>query len=361
MRSKLTILLFVLSLSSANAQFKQDTGKKVHVIVLPLVLRSPETLWAGGVTSSVSFKAGNKHDPQTRTSTIQGLVLFTERKQNIQAIDATIFFPKDRYVFLFQTSHSYFPDKYWGLGPRSKEIDREDYAFHQVYIFPHLKKKISKSIFIGVLYEFQNVFNIHYLADGLYSKTIKYGKSDYVVSGPGGSISYDTRNSSYWPTKGLLIQGTFTTFNSYFGSTYNDFKSTMDVRYFKKLFKNTVIAAQVYSYSNTGQVPIKEMAALGGANNLRGFYQGRFRDDKMTTVIAEYRIPIYKRFSTCVFGGIGNVYRKIKDVTLRTIKHSYGAGVRIAILPKEKLNIRIDYGYADRYNKGFYFTVGESF
>lgn len=361
MFQKFLILFFVLSIYSVNAQFKQDSAKKVHVIVLPLVLRSPETLWAGGITGSVSFKAGDKNNTKTRTSTIQALVLFTERKQNIQAIDATIFLPNDKYVFLFQTSHSYFPDKYWGLGPYSKSEDKEDYAFHQVYVFPHLKKKISKTIFLGVLYEYQNVFNIHYQEGGLYSNTIEYGKADYVVSGPGASVGYDTRNSSYWPTKGMLIQGSCTAFNTHFGSTYNDFKSTMDVRYFRKLFKNTVIAAQIYSYSNNGQVPIKELAALGGANNLRGFYQGRFRDNNMTTAIAEYRVPVYKRFSACVFGGIGNVYRRLRDISMNSVKHSFGGGMRVAILPKEKLNIRIDYGYSDRYNKGFYFTVGESF
>jgi hypothetical protein len=100
---------------------------------------------------------------------------------------------------------------------------------------------------------------------------------------------------------------------------------------------------------------------LGGSNNLRGLYQGRFRDDNMTTLIGEYRIHLYKRFSTCIFGGIGDVYKKLKDVTANSFKHAYGAGFRVAILPKEKLNIRIDYGFSDKHNKGLYFTVGECF
>lgn len=36
------------------------------------------------------------------------------------------------------------------------------------------------------------------------------GKKDHLMPGLGSSISYDNRNSSYWPTKGLLIQGSFT-------------------------------------------------------------------------------------------------------------------------------------------------------
>ncbi len=358
---RLLILVLLFSELSSPAQFKQDTAKKVNYLVIPLLFRSPETKWATGVTGSMSFKTSHKHDSLTRTSTIQAIIMFTQRHQNVQAIDATIFFPKESYILYFQASHSYFPDKYWGLGSNTEDINKEDYAFHQLYIFPHLKKKIAEDLFAGILYEYQNVFEINYAENGLYDSTIVFGKTDYAVSGLGASLSYDTRNSSYWPTKGILVQGSFTDFNSYLGSSYNDLKTIIDVRGFKKLFRNTVIAGQIYNYSNDGQAPIRELAMLGGSNNLRGLYQGRYRDDNMTTFIGEYRIPIYRRFSTCIFGGIGDVYKKIKDVTSRSFKHSYGAGIRVAILPKEKLNIRVDYGFSDRHNKGLYFTVGECF
>lgn len=364
MKIKVHILLLILCVISNEllvAQFKQDTSKKVHYLVIPLLFRSPETKWASGITGSMSFKTSNKNDSLTRTSTIQGVIMFTQRNQNIQALDASIFFPKEKYIFYFQLSHSYFPDKYWGMGSNSLDIAKEDYAYSQFYVFAHLKKKIAKNLFSGVLYESQKIFNLNYIPGGIYDSTIVYGKTDYLVSGLGGSMSYDTRNSSYWPTKGILIQGTFTEFNNYFGSTYNDLKTMVDVRLFKKVYKNTVVAAQLFNYSNDGQAPTRELAMLGGSSNLRGLYQGRFRDDNMTTFIGEYRIPIYKRISTCIFGGIGDVYKKLKDVSARTFKHSYGAGVRIAILPKEKLNIRIDYGFSDKHNKGLYFTVGECF
>ena len=188
-----------------------------------------------------------------------------------------------------------------------------------------------------------------------------FGKTDHMMSGLGSSVSYDTRNSSYWPTKGILIQGTFTYFNTYLGSSYSDLKTTVDIRYFKKLIRHTVVAAQLYNYTNSGQAPIRELAMLGGAGNMRGFYQGRFRDNNMTTLIAEYRVPVWKRFSAVVFGGIGNVYLKINELVTSAPKHSFGGGIRFAVLPKEKLNIRIDYGYYNQSNKGFYFTVGECF
>ncbi len=363
------LLLWLLCMHGlVFAQSKKDSAKKVKVIVLPLVFRSPETHWAFGLSGSISFKTSHKNDSLTRTSTIQALGMYTLRNQNVEVIDATIFFPKEEYILACQISHSFYPDRYWGIGSSTKDapkpqsgIDKRDYNFEQLYFFPHLKKKIAKDFFIGVLYEFQKVYHVNYNKESLFDSAQIFGKTDHVMSGLGSSVSYDTRNSSYWPTKGLLVQGTFTYFNSYLGSSYNDFKTTVDIRYFKKLFRNTVVATQLYNYTNAGQPPIRELAMLGGPGNMRGFYQGRFRDNNMTTLIAEYRIPVWKRFSAVVFGGIGNVYRKISELVNNTPKHSFGGGIRFALLAKEKLNIRIDYGYYNQNNQGFYFTVGECF
>jgi len=365
---KSLIICLLCIQTTGIAQFRRDTTKKVKVIVLPLVFRSPETLWAFGITTSVSFKTTHKNDSLTRTSTIQGLAMYTQRNQNVEAIDATIFFPKEEYIFTCQVSHSFYPDRYWGIGSGTKDIikpkigpDKRDYNFEQLYFYPHIKKKIAKDFFIGALYEFQKVYHVNYNKESLFDSAHIFGKTDHMMSGLGSSVSYDTRNSSYWPTKGILIQGTFTYFNTYLGSSYTDLKTTVDIRYFKKLMRHTVIAAQLYNYTNTGQPPIRELAMLGGAGNMRGFYQGRFRDNNMTTLIAEYRIPVWKRFSAVVFGGIGNVYRKINELVTNAPKHSFGGGIRFAVLPKEKLNIRVDYGYYNQNNRGFYFTVGECF
>ncbi len=343
------------------AQLKQETIKKTHSLLIPVIFRSPETRWATGLSGSISFKRADRNDSITRTSTIQGILMFTQREQNVQGLDAKIFFPKENYIFYLQISHSYYPDEYWGLGPNASEKQEEDYSFAQFYIFPHFKKKIAKDVFAGVLYEYQNVYHVNYMPKGIYDSTIAFGKPGYVASGLGGSIAYDTRNSSSWPTKGILVQSSFTGFNSFLGSTCNYLNTIFDVRYFKKIFKNSVIAGQLYNFTTSGQVPLRGLAMLGGASNLRGYYQGRYRDNNMTTLIGEFRKPIYRRFSACVFGGIGNVYKKLKELSETPIKQSFGAGVRVSILPKEKLNIRIDYGYADSQNKGLYFTVGECF
>ncbi len=360
--NKVLIIIFTCLFFVSESQIKQDTSKKVNILPLPLIFRSPETLWALGMSGSVSFKTSFKNDSLTRTSNIQVLGLFTERKQNIQAVDATIYFPKEKYILYFQSSHTFFPDKYWGLGPDTKD-NFENYRFEQFYLTAHFKKKVIKNTFVGVLYELQSLYNMRYKPNERFDTTITLGKNGSFVSGLGGSLGYDSRNSAFWPTKGIFVQTLITYFNTYFGSQFNDLKTIFDLRYYQKTFLNQVLAIQFYSYSNAGQAPIRELAMLGGSGNLRGFYQGRYRDNSMITGIAEYRIPIYWRLAACVFIGGGNVYNEIEDVgsVFKNVKYTYGGGLRIAVLKNEKLNLRLDYGYLNKFNKGFYFTIGECF
>lgn len=343
------------------AQFRPDTTRKVNYLVIPTLFRTPETGWAYGLSGSLSFKTTTRNDSLTRVSTVQAIGIFSERQQNIQSIDATIYFPKERYILYFNTTHSYFPDKFWGIGQYSRNEAVEKYAFENFNISTHLKRKFSRHLFFGALEDFQNIFKVRYTEGGLMDSTDFYGKTNYHVLGLGLTASYDTRNSTFWPTKGIFLQTQFTTYNKGFVSDYSFNKWTVEARLFKKVFKNHVIGCQLYNYYTFGETPFRSMATLGGAGNLRGFYQGRYRDNSMYSVIAEYRAPIYWRISACVFGGFGDVYRKAQNINMGTVKYSFGGGLRLSILEKEKLNLRVDYGYSDHYNQGFYFTIGECF
>jgi hypothetical protein len=81
----------------------------------------------------------------------------------------------------------------------------------------------------------------------------------------------------------------------------------------------------------------------------------------MYSAIAEYRAHIFWKISACVFGGVGDVYNQPKNISIGSLKGSFGAGLRLTILEKENLNLRVDYGYSDNYNRGLYFTIGECF
>lgn len=356
-------LVIIITCFTLNvfAQFKTDTSKNVNYLTIPILFRTPETGWAYGLSASANFKTTHRNDTLTRTSVITALGIFSQREQNVQGIDATIYFPKEKYVLYLQTAHSYFPDKFWGIGQQTKNEDVEKYAFEQFNFTPHIKRKFGKHLFWGLMGDYQNVFKVRYNQGGIFDSLVLPGKHNYNITGLGMSISYDTRNYAFWPTKGFFAQSQFLSYNKGVVSDYSFNKWMTELRVFIPTFKGHVLAAQLYNCSTFGETPYRSMMSLGGQGNLRGFYQGRYRDKSMYSGIVEYRAHLFWKISACVFGGVGDVYNEFKNINPTTLKYSYGGGLRLSVLEKEKLNLRIDYGYSDKYNNGFYFTVGECF
>ena len=209
--------IFIFISSILQAQLKQDTSRNVNFLVLPAVFRTLETGWAYGASGQATFKTSHRNDTLTRTSFISAFGVWTERGQNIQATDAVIYFPKEKYILYADISHSYFPENFWGIGPQTKDDWHERYISEQYGGSVHLKEKLFKRLFIGQLYDYQNVFKINYNTGAIFDTTKFIGKSPYQISGLGWSVSYDTRNKAFWPTKGFYINTIFTSYTKNFG------------------------------------------------------------------------------------------------------------------------------------------------
>jgi outer membrane protein assembly factor BamA len=348
-------------MSKASGILFSDSSKNIKYLGLPVFFKTPELGYAGGLSGTASFRTTFYNDTLTRPSLIQVLGFFTSRQVNAQAISAYIFFPKENNILLFQTSHQYFPDKFWGLGANTQPNDLSNYLFEIFNINPHFKHKVAKYIYVGLLADYQHIFKINYQPGSSFDSSIFVGKKPYEVSALGMSLTYDTRSNNFWPLKGIFISSQILHYEKKYISDFTFTKSITDIRIFQRIFRNQIFALQFYSFQTFGNTPIRDLAALGGPNNLRGIYLGRFRALKAMTFISEYRFKIYKQFNAVLFGGVGQIYNSSKDFNLSASKFSFGGGLRFAFVKKEGLNLRLDYGYSSKTDKGFYFTIGECF
>lgn len=340
---------------------KDSASQKNHLLVLPVIARSIETSWSFGTAISSTFHV-NKKDSLIRTSNLQGLVLYSLKKQFIAAVNGTIYFPGEKYILSQQLSYSYFPDKFWGLGRMAPDSNMEPYDFRQFYLYLHGQRALARHLFIGVLYEYQRLLKVDYIPGGLFDKENVPGRDGYQVSGMGASFTYDTRNEAFAPDRGVFLQGSFNHFARFLGSDFTYTNYVVDVRGFIKTYKRQVLALQAYAFLNNGNVPLRSLASFGGANSMRGYYDGRYRDKDQVVLQAEYRAPLYRRLGAVVFGGVGNVSHNCDYLSARALKYSYGGGLRIALTKSDRLNLRLDYGVSrGGKSSGFYFQLGEAF
>jgi Omp85 superfamily domain len=366
-------VVFWLSLGKVFSQSKEpnfftkkDSIKpsyKNKFLVFPLVALSTETNWVFGVANAYIFKTAKK-DSALRVSTIPSGLLYTLNNQILIALGANIFLPKERYIIRFENSFSKFPDKFWGLGNNTDDRNSESYTFTQYYINPQLYRKVFGDFFLGGGVDFQRVFDIEYNAGGYFDQDKVLGVSDrssYSVFGYSFFINHDSRNHAYVPDLGSLFRIKFSNFNTSIGSDYDFRTIEIDYRKYLKITKHSVLAIQSLSTLNFGDVPYRNLAILGGNNMMRGYYAGRFRDQKFSGVQAEYRFPIKGRVGGVGFAGFGQVARDFSDFGFDKLKPSLGGGIRVAVLRHDKLNLRFDVAGGSGGSLNYYIVLAESF
>lgn len=339
---------------------KESPAKIRHVLVLPIIASSIETGWSFGLAGASTFHLKG-HDSATRTSNVQALALYTTRQQLVVALNGSIYFPGERFILNQQLSYSSFPDNFWGLGKSTPDSNEESYKFRQYYVYLHPQTLLGHNLFLGMIYEFQRVIGVEYPPGGLFDKENIVGRQGYHISGLGLSFTYDTRNNAFAPDRGMMLQFYFDHFAPLLGSDYQYTNFVLDLRRFFRLSGRQVLAVQAYGFFNAGEVPLRSLASLGGANSMRGYYAGRYRDKDQAVIQAEYRVPLFWRLGAVAFGDMGNVGSDLSELNFQCLKYSYGGGLRLALNKKEKLNLRMDYGIGHGANQGFYLQLGEAF
>lgn len=330
-----------------------------NFLFFPVVVKSPETKWGAGYATSYFFKT-KKHDTLTRTSNVESIGLVTLRKQIVLMLGMNLYSPSEKYIFRMRNSFSKFPDKFWGLGDRSPKSAMEQYAFSQFFTNPQLLRRVYSKFYLGAMWEFQVIYNMHYEKNQLFDRTINTGKEGGVSSGGGVIAAWDTRNNAFSPDKGEFIQFSILKFARYSGSQVKFVNTVIDARKYFKIGRNQVLAFQAFGYFTKGNPPFRYLATFGGSDIMRGYYSGRYRDNNYVAIQAEYRFPIVWRLGMVVFAGVGDVSNKTLVYRFNPLKYSLGTGIRLALKPQEKLNFRIDFGWGHQ-SFASYVTITEAF
>ena len=79
-----------------------------------------------------------------------------------------------------------------------------------------------------------------------------------------------------------------------------------------------------------------------------------------TMAQVEYRTTLFWRFGFTAFAGVGDVADSYGKYQLSDMKPSVGFGLRFLFDPKERINIRADFGFG-RNTSGVYFAIEEAF
>lgn len=184
-------------------------------------------------------------------------------------------------------------------------------------------------------------------------------KSDISSIGP--SFTFDSRNNSLNPRKGVYVTGTWLFGAKFLGSDFEHHKLQFGANAYFPLAKNTVVGVRKQLCGVSGKAPFYDLCMFGQQGDLRGYETGRYRDGASWALQAEVRQHLFWRLGMVAFAGVGGIANSTSDIMKHsTVLTSGGAGLRFLASKSNNVNLRLDAAYG-KDGFAFYFGIGESF
>ena len=338
-------------------------ASKPRFITYPTLAYSPETNLEIGLSSLYVFYA--KRDTTNRLSELSAFTFFTLENQYGIWLENAIYSHRDKVFFLGKTKIQSFPLLYYGIGSNTPKEAQAVVDANQILIKQRILRKLRKNVFIGAEFDFQRLAKVDFVENENFEPIeLPLGSNGSTNFGIGTGIVYDNRHNVLNVRNGFFAELGFLHYNTAF-SDYEFNSIVSDVRLFRPLGKNNVWATQLLGQFNTGNVPFNQLALMGGENMMRGYYTGRFRDKNQIAAQTEFRflpLPLgfSKRIGATVFGSVATVFPNTREINMKNLVWSGGAGLRFLLFPKKDIYTRIDYSFT-REGGGLYVLIGEAF
>ncbi|MFC1508985.1 BamA/TamA family outer membrane protein [Candidatus Omnitrophota bacterium] len=324
-----------------SAQIQEKSQNKRQVGAFPVVFYSDETKLAGGGAAQIVFG-----DESERFSSSVGVIgFYTQKSQYSFGFGPEVYLKNGTYKMTGDFGYLYFPDTFFGIGNNTIKDDEENYTGRLYRIKPVIQRKIYPNLFVGVQYDYAYGKLIKTENGGQLERGLVPGSKGGGVSGIGVNLTWDSRDNNLYPVSGSFHQFSASSYGSVLGSDFDFNSYLLDLRHYRQIFGKHIIAFQGVASINSGRPSFQFMnnnSSLG--MYLRGYSQTRFVDRNVVAFQAEYRMPLYWRFGLVAFAGFGQVADKIGNMEFDEFKPSAGLGLRFALIPEQKVNLRIDIG-----------------
>ena len=359
----LLILWWCLSLLAGNVtntlndSLKTEAGLgKNSSILVPVAFYQEETSVGFGLMGGLYFTKNRIN----RASNLQGFLIYTLKNQIKLAILPKIYTNDNRFYLSGHVRATHYPDKYFGIGSATVDEQEEDFISRDLSVLAEGQYLINQRFMLGVALGYSRGYAYNLVPNGELAMARPAGTDIYSMPAIGVLSTWDTRDNTLFSSQGDFFKLKVLGSPRALGSSLGALRASVDVRKFVEVYPSHIIASRLFADMVWGQWPFQDLPSLGGNEILRGYYQGRYRDTKMISITSEYRFPLFWRFRGAVFASAGDVQPGIDSFNLKSIKYSFGGGLRFRV-NDAKMHIRFDVGITSQGRPAIYFSANESF
>lgn len=265
-------------------------------------------------------------------------------------------FPNDRARLQYDVNISHVTTKFWGIGYEMDINDENEsrYKYVASQASVNYVQRLAPNFYAGPAIAFDYIN-----ARGQEKPELWEGQAHRTFNlGVGLTFQYDTRDCITSAWKGMFIK-LDQRFNPRFLANKYAFSLTeLDFNYYCGLWRGAILATRFHTKLTYGNTPWSLMPTLGGSDNMRGYFEGRYRDKCEADVCIEIRQHVWRRNGLVAWIGAGTVFPKFSALRFSRILPNYGIGYRWEF--KKRVNVRLDLGFG-RHQTGFIFSINEAF
>jgi len=343
------------------------TIKKYNFSILPAVGYTLQTGFAGVVSSNVGFYNNNSDD--AKMSTITSSVTYSQYDQIIFPLYADIWSKNGKYNFISDNRYISYPSNIFGLGGTTDPNKGHTIDFDQIKLHETVLRKITKDLYGGVGFYYDNFYNIKVLDPQTRRINVFIQKeigTTEVESGPIFKVLYDSRKNQINPVKGNFLNLTLRQNLQEFGSSKEWASMLIDARKYINFPRGSKNTLALWSFNwltiagNPNYLLLPSTGWDDQYNTGRGYIQSRFRGKQMVYFESEYRFNISSNglLGAVVFGNVQSFNGNIRKYD--NYLPGYGAGIRIKLNKHSGANLCLDYGFGNG-SQGLFVNLGEIF
>ena len=324
--------------------------------LIPVLSYLPETGLGGGASAGLHLPVEGARRPTSLFAT----ALYTAEHQGL--LDLAVESARPGGAVLAARGRAlHFPDRYYGIGPgtTSAQVERFTRRSIELSATAELPVPLLAGLRAGPRVELRAEEITDRQAGGQLAAGAVPGAHGSSYGAGGISVTWDTRDGTFWPSRGSLVQA-WAVYAPAATSRLGELAhGSIELRHFIPLGGGRVLGLHAYGEQAGGETPFTVLPRLGNTRILRGIREGRYRDRVSWATQSELRSPLWWRFSWTAFAAVGNVAPRPRAIRLDDPKLAGGAGLRYR-LTEEGANIRMDVA-ASRFGVQLYVLVLEAF
>ena len=354
-RVLILLLLFLFQVIATWGQDGQDSSKRIGVAVVPIIDYNTTFSLSLGAVGQAFYKL-NPDDTISPSSSTGIFGIYTLNSTYFLGAFQKIHMAEDRWRILLAGGLGSVNFQYW------QELPIEGGSFigfntEAKFAAARVERKVFDMLYAGASLVYASTLTAYelpeWVPDSLRSEEITMHNFGY-------QLNYDRRDHQYNPHGGYHVIFKHSIFPERLngGSTFHSFAIIYN-HYFRIPDERHILATRFRADISAGEVPFQGQHVVG-QDDIRGYTSGKYRDNQVYALQAEYRWRFSKRFGAVGFFGMATATENLESLAENKLLPGGGIGIRYLMLSEERINIGLDLAFGKE-DWGLYFRIGEAF